>query len=176
MARTADNKSTKITRVVDQYTFASIFNFRSRQYYLNPIDMKSTSIGKAVQPSIIVPQSIHSIVVDGRNNEEPYSTNWDSSSSTVSDSSNNAGSSSEQCHRWLSSSSSTQYDQQQGLLLDHHQMTCTRWTDNPEAGLSLPGHDDESFGMLPTSKRLKVSSSVMVPPTFSASTFNSEKV
>ncbi|KAI3889061.1 hypothetical protein MKW92_053450 [Papaver armeniacum] len=173
MARAADNKSTKNSRVVDQFTFASIFNFRSPQYRQANIDMKS-SIGKAVQPSIIVPQSIHSIPV----NEEPLTTNWDSSSSrTVSDSSN-AGSSSEQCIRWLSSSppngtgcyDSDGYisDQQQGLFLDRPQMSMS-WMDSPVAGPSLPGPSEESFNLLSRSKRLKVSSSVMVPPTFSAS-------
>ncbi|KAI3925753.1 hypothetical protein MKX01_003312 [Papaver californicum] len=185
MARAVDNKSTKNSRVVDQFTFARIFNFRSPQYRLANIDMKSTSIGKSVQPSIIVPQSIHSIAVDGHNNEEPYSTNWDSSSSSVSDSSNNAGSSSEKCVRWLSSSpqngtscyDSDGYisDQQQGLFLDHPQMSMS-WMDSPVAGPSLPGPNEESFPMLSRSKRLKVSSSVMVPPTFSASVFNSERV
>ncbi|KAI3964357.1 hypothetical protein MKX01_024974 [Papaver californicum] len=57
-------------------TFASIFNFRSPQYHVANIDTKNTSIGKSVQPSIIVPQSIHSIAVDGHNNEKaPYSIN-----------------------------------------------------------------------------------------------------
>ncbi|RZC72847.1 hypothetical protein C5167_048328 [Papaver somniferum] len=173
MARAADNKSAKNSRVVDQFTFASIFNFRSPQYRQANIDMKS-SIGKAVQPSIIVPQSIHSIAV----NKEPLTTNWDSSSSrTVSDSSN-AGSSSEQCIRWLSSSpqngpgchDSDGYisDQQKGLFLDHPQMSMS-WMDSPVAGPSLPRPDEESFNLLSRSKRLKVSSSVMVPPTFSAS-------
>ncbi|KAI3876151.1 hypothetical protein MKW98_029103 [Papaver atlanticum] len=173
MARAADNKSSKNSRVVDQFTFASIFNFRSPQYRQASIDMKS-SIGKAVQPSIIVPQSIHSIAV----NEETVTTNWDSSSSrTVSDLSN-AGSSSEQCIRWLSSSppngtgcyDSDGYitDQQQGLYLDHPQMSMS-WMDCPVAGPSLPGPGEESFNLLSRSKRLKVSSSVMVPPTFSAS-------
>ncbi|KAI3985448.1 hypothetical protein MKX01_033762 [Papaver californicum] len=186
MARAADNKSTKTYRVVDQFTFASIFNFRSPQYRLANIDMKSTSIGKSVQPSIIVPQSVHSITVDGHNNEEaPYSIKSDSSSSIVSDSSNNAGSSSEKCIRWLSSSPQNRTscydsdgyisDQQQGLFLDHPQM-CMSWMDSPVAGPSLPGPVEESFPMLSRSKRLKVSSSVMVPPTFSASVFNSEKV
>ncbi|XP_057440363.1 ethylene-responsive transcription factor RAP2-11-like [Lotus japonicus] len=47
------NKSSK-SRVSDHFTFASIFNRRSDQIQIPPMDVKS--IEKVVQPSIVVPQ------------------------------------------------------------------------------------------------------------------------
>ncbi|OVA14174.1 AP2/ERF domain [Macleaya cordata] len=171
MARTADNRSAKKTRVSDQFTFASIFQFRNHQSPTPLVDMKSSNISKAVKPSIIVPHAVD------HDDHEPttaarYST-WDSSSSSLSDSSN-AGSS--ECVRWRQnggydsdgylSDQQQQQQQQQGLFVDQMMM---RWMDSPETAPNNPSwQPDESNGLL-RSKRFKVSSSVMVPPTFSAS-------
>ncbi|XWS35734.1 hypothetical protein CRYUN_Cryun20dG0021700 [Craigia yunnanensis] len=150
MARTSENKSTK-SRVSDHFTFASIFHFRNYQYQ-NPVDMKN--IEKVVQPSIIVPH-----VAD----EPPPSSNWDSSS--VSDCSN----------EWIGF-------RQHGFDSDGSDIgevsfseqgfadQMMGWMDSPEISprISADDHDQGS-----RSKRFKVSSSVVVPPTFSgSSTYN----
>ncbi|XWS46007.1 hypothetical protein CRYUN_Cryun14cG0028100 [Craigia yunnanensis] len=150
MARTTDHKSTK-SRVSDHFTFANIFHFRNYQYQ-NPVDMKN--IEKVVQPSLIVPH-----VAD----EPPPSSNWDSSS--VSDCSN----------EWIGF-------RQHGFDSDGSDIgevsfgdqgfadQMMGWMDSPEISpiISADDHDHGS-----RSKRFKVSSSVVVPPTFSgSSTFN----
>ncbi|XP_022759534.1 ethylene-responsive transcription factor ESR2-like [Durio zibethinus] len=149
MARTTENKSTK-SRVSDHFTFASIFHFRNYQYQ-NPVDMKN--IEKVVQPSIIVPY-----VAD----EPPSFSNWDSSS--VSDCSN----------EWIGL-------RQHGLDSDGSDIgevsfgdqgfadEMMGWIDSPEISprINATDHDHGS-----RSKRFKVSSSVVVPPTFTGSTCN----
>ena len=141
MARTSDNKSSK-SRVSDHFTFARIFHFRSYQYQSQ---MDINNIEKVVQPSIIVPPHVVQ-------STEPYS--WESSS--VSDCS----------AEWvgfrqlgLDSDGSDIGEvsfSQQGFM---DQMM--GWTDSPEMS---SGSEEGS-----RSKRFKVSSSVMVPPTFSVS-------
>ncbi|XP_022769703.1 ethylene-responsive transcription factor ERF087-like [Durio zibethinus] len=149
MARTTEYKSTK-SRVSDHFTFASIFHFRNYQYR-NQVDMKN--IEKVVQPSIIVPH-----VAD----EPPSSSNWDSSS--VSDCSN----------EWIGF-------QQHGFDSDGSDIgevsfgdqgfadQMMGWMDSPEISPRITTADHEHGSR---SKRVKVSSSVVVPPTFSGSTYN----
>ncbi|KAF2315352.1 hypothetical protein GH714_038904 [Hevea brasiliensis] len=147
MARTTESRSTK-NRVSDHFTFASIFHFRSQQYQ-KPVDMKN--IEKVVQPSIIVPH----VAVDHQH--EPSS--WETSS--VSDCSN----------EWMGF-------RQQGLdsdgsdigevsISDQRLMDqMMGWIDGPEiSACSSEGS---------RSKRFKVSSSVVVPPTFSGSPFGGD--
>ncbi|XVF33409.1 hypothetical protein REPUB_Repub17cG0166200 [Reevesia pubescens] len=153
MARTSENKSTK-SRVSDHFTFASIFHFRNYQYQ-NPVDMKNIEKVVQVQPSIIVP---HGHVAD--HHEPPPSSNWNGSS--VSDCSN----------EWIGF-------RQHGFDSDG--------SDIGEVSFSDQGFVDQMMGWMDPeisprisaadnhgsrSKRLKVSSSVVVPPTFSGSTFN----
>ncbi|KAJ9188388.1 hypothetical protein P3X46_003748 [Hevea brasiliensis] len=138
MARTIESKSNN--RVSDHFTFASIFHFRSQQYQ-KPVDIKN--IEKVVQPSIIVPH-----VTD---EHEPSS--WETSS--VSDCSN----------EWIGF-------RQQGLDSDGSDIgdvisigdqglkdQMMGWIDSPEIS-ACSGEGSRS-------KRFKVSSSVVVPPTFS---------
>ncbi|KAF2311147.1 hypothetical protein GH714_019701 [Hevea brasiliensis] len=140
MARTTESKSKN--RVSDHFTFASIFHFRSQQYQ-KPVDIKN--IEKVVQPSIIVPH-----VAD---EHEPSS--WETSS--FSDCSN----------EWIGF-------RQQGLDSDGSDIgdvisigdqglkdQMMGWIDSPE--ISACSGEGSS------SKRFKVSSSVVVPPTFSGS-------
>ncbi|XVF73283.1 hypothetical protein PTKIN_Ptkin12aG0189200 [Pterospermum kingtungense] len=152
MARTTENKSTK-SRVSDHFTFASIFHFRNYQQYQNQVDLKN--IETVVQPSIVVPH-----VAD----EQPrLSCNWDSSS--VSDCSN----------EWIGF-------RQHGLDSDGSDIgevsfgdqgfadQMMGWKDNsPEISRRITADDHGS-----RSKRFKVSSSVLVPPTFSGSTYNGD--
>ncbi|KAF9617208.1 hypothetical protein IFM89_035090 [Coptis chinensis] len=143
IARTKDNKSAK-TRVSDHFTFASIFK-RNHQYQ-SPIDMKN--IEKAVQPSIIVPH-----IAD-------ETSSWDSS---VRSDSSNTGSSEYITgfrHHGVDSDGS---DVGEGYASEHGFMDpMMGWMDSPEQKLGLADNE------LTRSKRFKVSSSVMVPPTFSA--------
>ncbi|KAK2650431.1 hypothetical protein Ddye_017920 [Dipteronia dyeriana] len=175
MARSTENnyKSTK-SRVSDQFTFANIFHFRSHQYQtVLPMDhMKN--IEKVVLPSIIVPHIIEDDDHDHDDHHLPSS--WESTSSTaattttVSDCSNNDqywtgfrlhGVDSDQGSDVGEALSVGDHDQHQGFV----DQMISGWIDSPE--MSDSGCDQGS-----RSKRFKVSSSVMVPPTFSG---NSEK-
>ncbi|XVE77057.1 hypothetical protein DITRI_Ditri13aG0031300 [Diplodiscus trichospermus] len=147
MARTTENKSTK-SRVSDHFTFARIFDFRNHQYQ-NPVDVKD--IEKVVQPSIIVPHV---------RDERLPSSNWDSSS--VSDCSN----------EWIGfrqhgfdsdGSDIGEGMSEQGFA---DQMMGLGWMDSPEISPRISADD---HGQGSRSKRFKVSSSVVVPPTFSGS-------
>ncbi|XVF22630.1 hypothetical protein REPUB_Repub12eG0187600 [Reevesia pubescens] len=150
MARATENKSTK-SRVSDHFTFASIFHVRNYQYQ-NPVDMKN--IEKVVQPSIIVPHGT---------DEPPPSYNWDSSS--VSDCSN----------EWIGF-------RQHGFDSDGSDIgevsfsdqgfadQMMGWMDSPDISPRISAAEYHDQGS--RSKRFKVSSSVMVPPTFSGSTYN----
>ncbi|KAK3194894.1 hypothetical protein Dsin_026204 [Dipteronia sinensis] len=165
MARSTENnyKSTK-SRVSDEFTFASIFHFRSHQYQtVLPLDYMK-NIEKVVQPSIIVP---HIIADDHDHDDHHQPSSWGSTSTTtVSDCSNND-------QYWTGFRDSDQgsdigealsvgdHDQHQGLV----DQMISGWIDSPE--MSDSGCDRDS-----RSKRFKVSSSVMVPPTFSG---NSDK-
>ncbi|CAK7348003.1 unnamed protein product [Dovyalis caffra] len=126
-------------RVSDHFTFANIFHFRSQQYQ-NPVDMKN--IEKVVQPSIIVPP-----VSD---HEPSYS--WETSS--ISDCSN----------EWIGF-------RQHGLDSDGSDIgevntvnadQMMGWVDSPDISNCCGDHCSRS-------KRFKVSSSVVVPPSFSGS-------
>ncbi|XVE73928.1 hypothetical protein DITRI_Ditri11bG0158000 [Diplodiscus trichospermus] len=152
MARTTENKSTK-SRVSDHFTFANIFHFRNYQYQ-NQVDMKN--IEKVVQPSIIVPH-----VAD----EPPQSSNWDSSS--VSDCST----------EWIGfrqhgfDSDGSDIGEvsfgDQGFA-DH----MMGWMDSPDISPRIISSTAVDHDHGSRSKRFKVSSSVVVPPTFSGSSYN----
>ncbi|EEF50462.1 hypothetical protein RCOM_1613750 [Ricinus communis] len=139
MARTTESRSTK-NRVSDHFTFANIFHFRSQQYQ-KPVDMKK--IEKVVQPSIIVPHAAE--------NHELEQSSLETSS--VSDCSN----------EWIGfrqhgvdsdgSDNGEVSIGDQGLV---DQMMC--WIESPEIGVETS-----------RSKRFKVASSVVIPPTFSGS-------
>ncbi|KAJ7962305.1 Ethylene-responsive transcription factor [Quillaja saponaria] len=146
MARTSENNKSSKNRVSDHFTFASIFHRRSYPQYQVPIDMKN--IEKVVQPSIIVP----------RVEKEPNA--WDTSS--VSDCSS----------EWVGF-------RQAGLDSDGSDIgevsvgeqgfvdQMMGWIDSPEICVISAGNSEAS-----RSKRFKVSSSVVVPPTFSGSPFD----
>ncbi|KAK1560730.1 hypothetical protein Q3G72_030231 [Acer saccharum] len=173
MARSTENnyKSTR-SRVSDQFTFASIFHFRSHQYQtVLPVEYMK-NIDKVVQPSIIVP---HIIADDHHHHHDHHQpSSWESTSTTttattVSDCSNNDqywtgfrqyGVDSDQGSD-IGEVSVGDHDQNQGFV----DQMISGWIDSPE--MSDSGCDQGS-----RSKRFKVSSSVMVPPTF---TSNSEK-
>ncbi|XVF73282.1 hypothetical protein PTKIN_Ptkin12aG0189100 [Pterospermum kingtungense] len=152
MARTTENKSTK-SKVSDHFTFAIIFHFTNYQQYQNQVDLKN--IEKVVQPSIVVPH-----VAD----EPPrLSCNWDSSS--VSDCSN----------EWIGF-------RQHGLDSDGSDTGEVSFGDQGFAD-QMMGRKDNSPEISPRitaddhgsrSKRFKVSSSVLVPPTFSGFTYNGD--
>ncbi|KAL6005583.1 hypothetical protein ACLOJK_006150 [Asimina triloba] len=146
MARTTDNKASK-TRVSDHSTFASIFHRRNYHAQQNSAaDLKS--IEKSVQPSLIVPPAAA---------EEP---SWDCNASSDSE----------------------------GLGFRQHALD-SDGSDAGEVGLGDQGLEDEMMGwidgkdLMPgglesssPSKRFKVSSSIIVPPSFSASEFLSGAV
>ncbi|KAE8703672.1 pollen-specific protein SF3-like [Hibiscus syriacus] len=157
MARNRENKSTK-SRVSDHFTFASIFNFRNYHYQNTGVDMKN--IQKVVQPSIIVPH------VGDAPPQPPPPLSWDSSS--VSDCSN----------EWIGfrqhgfdSDGSDIGEVSFGR--DHHGFAdeMMGWVDSPDINNIGPRLIDED-GHGSRSKRFKVSSSVVVPPTFSGSNHN----
>lgn len=147
MARTSENKCAK-SRVSDHFTFASIFHFRKYQFQNQLMDM--SNIDKVVQPSIIVPQNLDQT----SSTTEPSS--WESSS--VSDCS----------PEWVGfrqlGFDSDGSDIGEGGFLDHHQMM--GWMDSPDHHMSISNScDNDQMGS--RSKRFKVASSVVVPPTFS---------
>ncbi|CAA3000518.1 ethylene-responsive transcription factor ESR2 [Olea europaea subsp. europaea] len=142
MARNSENKVTK-SRVSDHFTFASIFHFRGyNQYNQNPADIKK--IEKAVQPSVIVPHV----------SDEPSS--WESSS--VSDYSN------EWASFWHHGMDSDGSDMNEVYNFDELGFGDQNmgWISSPDV-MSTNGSDESR------SKRFKVSSSVVVPPTFGES-------
>ncbi|XP_059456451.1 ethylene-responsive transcription factor ERF087-like [Corylus avellana] len=152
MARNGDNKSSK-SRVSDHFTFAKIFHFRNYQFQ-NQMDINSVE-KVAVQPSIIVPHF---------GNEAPSS--WESSTSV-----------SESSAEWLG------FGRQHGLESDGSDIgevsfgekgfmeRMMGWNmDSPDQ----IGFDDVDLDQGTRSKRFKVSSSVVVPPTFSGSPYNGE--
>ncbi|KAF8032519.1 hypothetical protein BT93_D1430 [Corymbia citriodora subsp. variegata] len=153
IARSSESKSSK-SRVSDHFTFASIFHFRGYNQYQNPSDIKN--IEKVVQPSIIVPSSHVAVDLESLSS-------WDSSS--VSDCSN----------EWIGfrtpglDSDGSEVGEAIGMVGDQG---FSGWIDSPEwNNYSDPGL--MSGGELSRSKRFKVSSSVVVPPTFSESPYDS---
>ncbi|XP_015900171.2 ethylene-responsive transcription factor ERN3 [Ziziphus jujuba] len=154
MARTSENNKSSKSRVSDHFTFASIFHFRKYQYQ-NPLmdHMRNMNIDhKAVQPSIIVPSHLDQT-------SEPCS--WESSS--VSDCST----------EWVGfrqpGFDSDGSDIGEGFV-DHQMMG---WMDSPEMSSSISNNSSE---MGSRSKRFKVSSSVVVPPTFSESPYDGHEI
>lgn len=157
MARSSDHNKSSKSRVSDHFTFASIFHFRKYQYQ-NPINpsMDMKNIEKVVQPSIIVPHN-----GEGSTSTEPSS--WESSS--ISDCSAD----------WAHSFRHAGIDSEgseigEGNIMDQ----IMGWMDSPDdqmgSRISVSTDDSEEGSR---SKRFKVSSSVMVPPTFSiGSPFN----
>ncbi|TKY63838.1 Ethylene-responsive transcription factor RAP2-11 [Spatholobus suberectus] len=144
MARASDNNKSSKSRVSDHFTFASIFHRRS--YQIPEVDMRN--IEKVVQPSIIVPP------VEGGD----YSVaNWESASS-VSDCSS----------EWLGF-------RQVGLDSDGSDIGDVSvgdqgFLDQLMGWVDSPNVSDQSEGS--RSKRFKVSSSVLVPPTFTGSPYD----
>ncbi|XP_028784987.1 dehydration-responsive element-binding protein 2C-like [Neltuma alba] len=156
MARSSDgsssNKPSK-SRVTDHFTLASIFHRRASSDYGNyefnqiPNDM----VEKVVQPSIIVPPV----------GDQPGAvTSWESSSSSEWFGFRQPG---------LDSDGSDAGGEQLGLSLEQ----LLGWVDSPDHGNNnVYGSDEQDEGS--RSKRFKVSSSVLVPPTFSESPNNSD--
>ncbi|KAL8091790.1 ethylene-responsive transcription factor ERN3-like [Apium graveolens] len=125
------------SRVSDHFTFASIFNFKGTNNY-NPYQNNTNVIDeKVVQPSIIVPHI-----------DEPWS--WESSSSS---SFSNEGS-----NEWISGL------RQHGLDSDGSSDSVGDMNIYEQLGFGWIGSPDSEGSR---SKRFKVSSSIMVPPTFS---------
>lgn len=158
MARTSDNKSSK-SRVSDHFTFARIFHFKSYQYQSL---MDINNIEKVVQPSIIVPH----VETSTTTSTEPSS--WECSS--VSDCST----------EWigfrqlgLDSDGSDIREvsfNEQGFV----DQMISGWIDSPEFMGVGGSNEEEEEGS--RSKRFKVSSSVMVPPTFSAGSLHNGEI
>ncbi|KAK7274611.1 hypothetical protein RIF29_15707 [Crotalaria pallida] len=152
MAKASDNKSSK-SRVSDHFTFASIFQRRSynHQFQIPVVDMKN--IEKAVQPSVIVPPMEKS----GDHNEVVIPASWENSSVSNSDCSS----------EWTGF-------RQPGLDSDG--------SDAGEFGVGDQGFLEQLMGWVDSpdicesegsrSKRFKVSSSVLVPPTFTMSPYD----
>jgi EREBP-like factor len=149
MARNGHNKSSK-SRVSDHFAFAKIFHFRNYQFQ-NQMDINNVE-KVAVQPSIIVPHF---------GNEAPSS--WESSS--VSESS----------AEWIGF-------RQHGLDSDGSDIGEVSFGEQGFMELMMGWNmgspdqigcfDDVDLDQGSRSKRFKVSSSVVVPPTFSGSPYN----
>lgn len=155
IARSSESKSSK-SRVSDHFTFASIFHFRGYNQYQNPGDIKN--IEKVVQPSIVVPSSHVAVDLESLSS-------WDNSS--VSDCSSIG------FRTPGLDSDGSEVGEAIGMAGDQGFLG---WIDSPEwNNYSDPGL--MSGGELSRSKRFKVSSSVVVPPTFSESPYdnNGEK-
>lgn len=145
MARTSDHHNNKFSksRVSDHFTFASIFNRRNHNYnQISALDMKN--IEKVVQPSIIVPSN-------------------DGDPSRVSDCSS----------EWFGF---------QNLGLDSDGSDIGEINNNANINVGDQGFLEQLMGWIDddssdicegsSSKRFKVSSSVLVPPTFSSSPYD----
>lgn len=143
ITRTRDNKASK-TRVSDHFTFASIFRPRSFNYQ-SGVDLKS--IEKSVQPSFIVPRAA----------DEP---SWDSSS--ASDSGNTESCEQHTVFRRLGSDSDGSDVGDVGLS-GRFEDEMMGWIDDREL---MVGEIEST-----KNKKCKVSSSVIVPPSFSLSEF-----
>lgn len=158
VTRTSEsNSKSSRSRVSDHFTFASIFHFSKYQNQL--VDM-SVEDHKVVQPSIIVPaahSADQSMIIS-----EPCS--WESSS--VSDCST----------EWVGfrqpGFDSDGSDIGEGFV--DHQMVGMGWMDSPEMCSSMISNGSAEMGS--RSKRFKVSSSVVVPPTFSESPYDGHEI
>jgi EREBP-like factor len=150
MARNGDHNKSSKSRVSDQFTFAKIFHFRN-YHYQNQMDMNNVE-KVAVHPSIIVPHV---------GNEAPCS--WESSSV------------SEGSAEWIGF-------RQHGLDSDGSDIgevsfgeqgfmeRMMGWNMDSPDQIGVDDADEQGT----RSKRFKVSSSVVVPPTFSGSPYNGE--
>ncbi|XP_060217012.1 ethylene-responsive transcription factor ERF086-like [Lycium barbarum] len=170
MARNSENKSSSKSRVSDHFTFARIFHSKNNydhQYQNHPhVDMNK--IEKVVQPSIRVLPHLTD------NNNDSYSS-WENSS--VSDCSS----------EWtafrqlgLDSDCNSEWAAYRQLGLDSDNGSdgnefflgsdpMAGWISSPDI-MSSAGSSEGSS----RSKRFKVSSSIMVPPTFSESPLRGE--
>lgn len=134
------------SRVSDHFTFANIFHFKKYHQYQSAVDMRNME--KVVHPSIIVPP-----------NRVDSTYSWDSPT-TLSDCSS--------CE-WVGF-------MQHGFDSDGSDLDpiAGGWVESPEwstqSGLIREGDE------MSRSKRFKVSSSVVVPPTFSLSPSDSNNV
>ncbi|XP_022873225.1 ethylene-responsive transcription factor RAP2-4-like [Olea europaea var. sylvestris] len=142
MARNSAETKANKNRVSDHFTFSSIFHLRGYDQYRSYADMNK--IKKVVQPSVLVPP--HVVI------NEPSSRG----SSTVSEYSNEWGFW-QQGLNFNALDISDIYLGQQGF--GNRMMG---WISSPEV---MSGGGEEESRV----KRLKVSSSVVVPPTFSES-------
>ncbi|XP_055814397.1 ethylene-responsive transcription factor 3-like [Solanum dulcamara] len=156
MARNSENKSSKSTRVSDHFTFARIFHFKNNydhhqyQNHCPHVDMN-----KVVQPSIRVLPHDLTDNDNNNNNNNNNDSSWENSSS-VSDCSSEWGA-----------------FRQLGLESDNYGSDGSEYfvgSDPLMAGwVSSPDIMSSSSTEGSRTKRFKVSSSVMVPPTFSES-------
>ncbi|MCD7461164.1 hypothetical protein HAX54_045416 [Datura stramonium] len=157
MARNSENKpSSKSSRVSDHFTFARIFHFNNNydHHYQNHPHVDMKKIEKVVQPSIRVLPHVTDDV-NNNNNSDSYSYSYSYSSwenSSVSDCSSEWA-----AFRQLGLDSDNGSDGSE-LFLGSDPMA--GWVSSPDIMSSSEGS---------RSKRFKVSSSVMVPPTFSES-------
>nr|XP_009762762.1 PREDICTED: ethylene-responsive transcription factor ERF010-like [Nicotiana sylvestris]XP_016481687.1 PREDICTED: ethylene-responsive transcription factor ERF010-like [Nicotiana tabacum] len=151
MARNSENKSSSKSRVSDHFTFARIFHFKNNyhQYQSHHMDMKK--IEKVVQPSIrVLPH-----VTDNNNNNDLSS--WENSS--VSD-----------CSSEWTAFRQLGLDSDNGSVASEYFLgsdPMAGWVSSPD--IMSGGSSSSSSNEGSRSKRFKVSSSVIVPPTFSES-------
>ncbi|KAK4371965.1 hypothetical protein RND71_007349 [Anisodus tanguticus] len=162
MARNSENKSSSRSRVSDHFTFARIFHFKNyydHQYQNHHhVDMKK--IEKVVQPSIRVLPHVTDHNNNNNNNNDQYSS-WENSS--VSDCSSEWA-----AFRQLGLDSDNGSDGSEYFLGSD---SMAGWISSPDI-MSSGGNIISGEGS--RSKRFKVSSSVMVPPTFSESPLRGE--
>lgn len=147
LARSTNNKASKM-RVSDQFTFASIFHHRT-YHYPSPIDVKS--IEKAVQPSFIVPHSV-----------DIYEPSWD----CTADSSTGAM---RECAVTLPHGGDSDGSDFRELDLKEQEQGFVE-----EVMELINGKEMVGEGEFTRSKKCKVSSSIIVPPSFIASEFHGE--
>ncbi|WVZ17465.1 hypothetical protein V8G54_010447 [Vigna mungo] len=147
MARASDHNKSSKSRVSDHFTFASIFHRRS--YQIPEGDMRN--IEKVVQPSIIVPP------VEGAV-DYASAANWESAS-TVSDCSS----------EWVGFGK-LGLDQSDGSDIGEFSVGDQGFLEQLMGWVESPDVTDQSE--CSRSKRFKVSSSVLVPPTFTASPYD----
>ncbi|PON79376.1 AP2/ERF transcription factor [Parasponia andersonii] len=164
VARTGENNNNKSSkcRVSDHFTFASIFHFRkyyNDHQYQNTMMMRNMNIdSNVVQPSIVVPPH-----VQDHQTTSCSSSSWETSS--ISDCS----------PEWVgfrqAGFDSDGSDIGEGFA--DHLMNGNYWMDSPEVSVCSTNRSEVSISTNSNnsgSKRFKVSSSVVVPPTFSTTT------
>ena len=156
MARASDhnnnNKSSK-SRVSDHFTFASIFHRRSYQI---PEGDTMKNIDKVVQPSIIVPP----MEAGGVGDYNSSVANWESASS-VSDCSS----------EWVGFGNSKLGLESDGYEIGEASVGDQGFLEQLMGWIETPDISDHQ-GEGSRSKRFKVSSSVLVPPTFTGSSYD----